>query len=202
MRSVIGGVNMETGVGNDCRFCTNMIFDVTNVKFKVSFTRSIHINLFSELVLVNCYRHTKVIHYNNYCYTVFNERFDIIHITGCKCMCLINNAIQCLRIINENDGDEMNVENIKIDSISVKFNVRTCVKNKLASSNKGICRKFVIRHPLQFPGTIIRLRSSNASVTIFNTGKAIGCGFRRYGQIVNFVLEIHKLINDVMMADK
>ena len=172
---------------NNCKYCMSMIFDVTNVKFKVVFTRGLHIDLSSRLMLVNEYGNTRIIHCNNYCYTVFNERFDVVHMTGCKCLCLINDAIRCL--MNENVGGEVSVQYVNVNSISVKFNVRAGVKNKIAGLSDRIHQKFVIRHPLQFPGTVIKMGCSNASVSIFNTGRAIGCGFKRYGQIVNFIFE-------------
>ena len=182
-----------------CKFCNDELFSITNVKFKVGFICQIIIDVDNSGVLNSQYSNINIIHYDNYSYTVFNGRKYEVHITGCKCMCMINDAIGCLKRISNYSLSDVNF--IRIDSISITLNVKKFAKNRLMGLNNNPETDFIIRQPVLFPGTIIKKKNCKASISIFNSGKGVGCGFKRYGQIVSLVNDVHYIINDLTINE-
>ena len=166
--------------------CINYSFNITNVKISICCIYDIIPDLSTrDDILSHTVRSMTIIHSNDFSYTLFKLPTKTIHVTGIKCLCKINEAVSNLSSFT-NITQNM-ISFIKIGTISISFDIPRGLKSKVVNMNRNYFSPFDMRIPFRFPGIIFKKPDSSISCTIFNSGKGIACGFKRMGQIYDFM---------------
>ena len=185
-----------------CPSCCTNGFNLTNVKVTLVSQCDASVNAHSPPsgFLDHYKSNVRIVRYCGYTYSFFREPTRKIHVTGMKCLCSINGAIDTLCTFTS--LVETDIRCVKIDTMSISFQVPKKLKQKFLNIGTRFINEFEIRVPARFPAIILKCSQSSVSASIFNSGEAVACGFKRFGEVCTYLDRFDDAIKALIAANK
>ena len=162
---------------------------ISNIKISAKTCTNLKILEQTDKCLSYSTKQYLIIKFDKYTATILGKNSNYLNITGIQTFDDICSSLTTFfEYFNEYTTLD-DIKTIKIDSISLCFELRPSLKYYLMQLSTS---KFKITKPPRFPGILIRDKNKSYSVTYFSSGKCIAVGLKN-------VIECNDVYNEICL---